>query len=220
MNLTDLGERVKYELFLRSIENGKPGEVKQALKHLSLLREGKGKARGTLHDLHDRLFSRVMSITPDHAEILKLLLETGLDPDDEDAEGNFLSLKLCYEPQATPMLERLLSAGANPDKSLANSDSPLLIATRVLNLSAARVLLNHGANVDVKNHKGQTPLAILLERIIFDKTTILKICQELSRMYLSRGANKVVVTGGSKSVEFFEELLAHGLLDQYREINL
>ena len=89
------------------------------------------------------------------AEFAALLLRAGADPDAREAEGHTPLYRASTASVATVLLE----AGATPDvASGPTRGTPLHQAARRGAVAVAEALLDHGATIDARDAKGQTPL--------------------------------------------------------------
>lgn len=121
-----------------------------------------------------------------HAAVLALLLEAGADPERAGRDG-WNGLHVATQLGFAGLAETLISAGANPDartpdgrsglslalasprqnlelirllrKHNATADT-LEVAIRVGDLAAVRALLSEGADVDLRDAQGRTPLQL------------------------------------------------------------
>ncbi len=91
----------------------------------------------------------------------QVLLAHGADPVPADAEGH-TALTLAQEHAGearVPLMRMLLEHGANPDGRVGEDGwSPLMTAVVSHDISAAELLLEHGAAVDTTGEAGSTPL--------------------------------------------------------------
>jgi hypothetical protein len=62
----------------------------------------------------------------------------------------------------------------DPEAARTDGTTLLMLAARVGNVEAARILLTHGANVHARDHQGRTPLAIALAEKQWKVATLLK----------------------------------------------
>lgn len=112
---------------------------------------------------HSALHLAVAEGGPRDAAILGLLLARKPDLDAEDTQamatplmtalvvtqqGPFASIE---RSKATVLVDRLLKAGANPNRAASGGDSPLLVAVGMNNLEAVKLLLARGANPAARN---------------------------------------------------------------------
>jgi truncated hemoglobin YjbI len=89
------------------------------------------------------------------AELAAALIRSGADPDAKEAEGH----RPLYRASTGDVARVLLTAGAAADvASGPTRGTPLHQAARRGYVSAAEALLDHGATVDARDAKGQTPL--------------------------------------------------------------
>jgi truncated hemoglobin YjbI len=110
------------------------------------------------------------------AEFAKVLIRSGSDPDAEEPEGH----TPLYRASTGEVARILLAAGAAVDvTSGPTKGTPLHQAARQGYGSVATVLLDHGANIEARDNKGQTPLRRAVN------------CRkpQLVRMFIRRGAN-------------------------------
>ena len=98
----------------------------------------------------------------DKPEALELLLSHGANPDAEDRWGWSLLHYTAGKdgPNSTVMTKMLLEKGANPNLATRGSGlTPLqLAAARVGGKTAVEILVNHGADVNLKDWNGKTAL--------------------------------------------------------------
>jgi len=105
-----------------------------------------------------------------HADVVQVLLEHNADVNSNDEDGltPLHDVVNSYDPKGGyPQVVRLLLAyGANTNAHATNQGTPLhLVADgqHGLDLDVARLLLEHGADVDLENGEGMTPLQVTLE---------------------------------------------------------
>jgi ankyrin repeat protein len=89
------------------------------------------------------------------AELAAVLLRSGADPDAREAEGH----TPLYRASTGDVARVLLAAGATVDvTSGPTRGTALHQAARRGDVSVAQVLLDHGATIDARDAKGETPL--------------------------------------------------------------
>jgi ankyrin repeat protein len=89
------------------------------------------------------------------AELAAVLIRSGADPDAREAEGH----TPLYRASTGDVARVLLAAGATADvASGPTRGTALHQAARRDNISVAQALLDHGATIDARDAKGQTPL--------------------------------------------------------------
>ncbi|MEW9530321.1 ankyrin repeat domain-containing protein [Microbispora sp. NPDC049125] len=96
-----------------------------------------------------------------HAEIVRLLLEYGADPDQPSGgagEGLPLCAAACWDHAET--VQALVDGGADPDAAEAGGWTALLWAAADGHLASADILLDAGADPDRADDDGDTPLAL------------------------------------------------------------
>src|ERR1019366_10425439 len=88
---------------------------------------------------------------------VQLLLKFKADPNDSQIDGRPVLFRALSD---TNMLQALLDAGANADPVTKDETewTPLGAAANQSNVPAAEILLKHGANPNVRNRNGVTPL--------------------------------------------------------------
>ncbi len=89
------------------------------------------------------------------AELAAVLIRSGADPDAREAEGH----TPLYRASTADVARVLLAAGATVDiASGPTCGTALHQAARRGNVSVAQAMLDHGATIDARDVKGQTPL--------------------------------------------------------------
>ena len=105
------------------------------------------------------------------------LLNQGADPNATDADGdNALMISALYS--SATCMDLLLQKGADPNKTNLAGETALMWS--VHELSKTRLLLNHGAEVNIKSGKGNTALLIAV---------VGRNQQEIIALLLERGAD-------------------------------
>ncbi|KFZ13073.1 hypothetical protein V502_06779 [Pseudogymnoascus sp. VKM F-4520 (FW-2644)] len=114
--------------------------------------------------LHYAAISNAMCGCSQHAELaIRTLLEYRADPRIPDASGHTILHLLGYsshqgDPITTMLLDSILSHGANISHAANNGDTALHIFARNLRqVSAAKFLIEHGADFRVRNTLRETP---------------------------------------------------------------
>jgi ankyrin repeat protein len=79
-----------------------------------------------------------------------------------------LAIENRFSINRNAVLKALLAGGANPNIAARDGQSPLHLASRLRNATAAAELLNGGANVNALDANGETPLHIILSGLAFD----------------------------------------------------
>jgi len=110
-----------------------------------------------------------IAVTHDRPEMLALLLELGLDPDErvrvegsEDAVESWgMPLYICARSGRLVMAQNLLERGADPNGQVLASGSPTFVAYKKKDRAMIRLLLSHGGALDAASvgYLRQTELA-------------------------------------------------------------
>jgi len=89
---------------------------------------------------------------------VKILAEQDEPVDELDREGR-TPLFYAIQNGSLPLAAELISLGANVNAQDNNLEGPLHFAARAYNLEATKLLIDHGAEVDLKDRQGNTPLS-------------------------------------------------------------
>ena len=93
-----------------------------------------------------------------NSELVQVLLDYGVDVNAQDRFGWSPLAHAMYDPMAVQLL---LDHGADPNvQAQANHMTPLHRASQSGRIEIARLLLEHGASVEVKDKYGRTPLDV------------------------------------------------------------
>ena len=95
-------------------------------------------------------------------EMVQILLEYGVDVDCQNMSGYtpLNSVALLGSPNAARVIRLLLQRGADPNTCTYDGSTPLHFASAFERIEIARVLIEHGVNVEAKNDSGMTPLDV------------------------------------------------------------
>jgi ankyrin repeat protein len=102
--------------------------------------------------LNIRLFDAIQ--TKDVNEVQKWLA-AGADPNCRSADG-YTPLGFAVELRASPIVEALLKAGADPEREMVTD--PLFEALKACDIATARLLIAAGADINRKSENNHTPL--------------------------------------------------------------
>ncbi|NWR44619.1 ASB10 protein, partial [Regulus satrapa] len=93
-----------------------------------------------------------------HADCVRLLLRAGADPEALSEDG-YRPLHLCRSSDSIECVRQLLQHGASVNSQTEEeNDTALHVASRHGLAEHVQLLLHHGAELEVKNKEGQTPL--------------------------------------------------------------
>ncbi len=117
--------------------------------------------RGVAPDVKDRAGRTALftAVAAGKDKNVRWLLKQGLDVNHRDRFG-LTALQTAVENGQLGALKILLEAGANPAQVLANGDGLLHFALRLDRVDSARLLVKHGAPVNLRNKEGWTPLDV------------------------------------------------------------
>jgi ankyrin repeat protein len=118
--------------------------------------------------------------------MIHLLLSKGVDPNQPDWEGK-TPLIWAVEYSSELSIKALMDAGALPNKPATYSgETPLIAASSLGNLEAAKILLAGGANVNAAEVSGITAIHEAKSA-------------EMAKLLISAGANLKSVTAGGET---------------------
>ncbi|MEL6131997.1 MAG: ankyrin repeat domain-containing protein, partial [Bacteroidota bacterium] len=98
----------------------------------------------------------VLAAYYDQAEMVALLLQLGADPEVKDGSGNTALMGASFKG-FTASVETLITNGAQIDNQNAEGATALAFASMFDQEAVAKLLLEHGADPLLKDHKGNTP---------------------------------------------------------------
>ena len=111
----------------------------------------------------------------DRIEIVKLLLQSGAEPNLVNTYSGSTPLHLASSYGYTDIVRLLLEAGANPNITNGNGNTPLHLASSSGYTDIVRLLLETGANPNIRDRNGNTPLISASSR---DRIEIVKMLLE------------------------------------------
>jgi ankyrin repeat protein len=93
-----------------------------------------------------------------HAEVARLLVDSGADKAKECSSDGFTPLLMACQKGHVEMVRVLLDSGANKDKAASDDVTPLLIACYKGPVEVVKLLVDSGAEKDHADIRGDTPL--------------------------------------------------------------
>lgn len=111
-----------------------------------------------------------VAATPQNKELADLLMQYGVDPNDDIGDGKtalFLAISRPYA-NATAFL---LDLGADPNHVLSDGNTPLHWACDYNKNEIVQQLIENGASLEVSNNNGDTALHTVLGRLSYEKGT-------------------------------------------------
>jgi ankyrin repeat protein len=93
-------------------------------------------------------------------DIAQLLLDHGTNPDGQDEDG-WTSLHFASDCGHVKLAQLLLAHGANVNAQAMDLQTPL---HKAISAEVVKVLLEHGADLHIRDEEGKTPFQIARER--------------------------------------------------------
>jgi hypothetical protein len=121
--------------------------------------------------------------------MVQLLLDYGADVNQAGECSSFRKLPLmvapikCFSGESTSLFERLIALGADVNALSPLDYTPLGLAAAFGDLNRCRLLVAHGADINLPNSRGQTPLMVLLTEYVTDSAV------DVVRFLLDEGAD-------------------------------
>jgi ankyrin repeat protein len=116
-----------------------------------------------------------------HTEIVKILLQSGCNPNDQDA-AKYTALTLAAEKNHLNIVQILVAGGAEINQAAINGNTPLMLACENGSLEIVDFLLNHGADLAATNKDGDTAASLAT---LYGKQSIRLFLQEYTATDLS-----------------------------------
>lgn len=148
----------------------------------------------------------------DSQKVTQLLLADA-DPNVTNIETGFSALMAStffYEPDIT---RRLLDAGADVNKRNKKNESALFYAIRNERPKTVIILLHYGADIQVKNDIGMTPLDIAIK---MENAEIINLLQDSANSFTM---NTMPDIPTQTSLTLVDELALYGMLDQLDDMD-
>ena len=108
-----------------------------------------------------------------HAEIVKMLVQTGADVNAKNIEGETTLMQVSTLGRIKEV-KLLLEAGANVDAVDLKGETALIKASKLGHIETVKLLLQAGANVNAKNIDGDTAISIARHKEHTDVVKVLK----------------------------------------------
>lgn len=131
----------------------------------------------------------------DQIEVARLLLPAGADPNHKLSYGQSIFDEVCGK-NGIGMIRLLLASGANPDEAIR-------MAAEANRLDVVRLLIEHDANINGTDHKGETALMKASELLR----------PEMVRVLLNHGADVTLKRKPAETTALHQAVLAAKWLD-------
>ncbi len=156
------------------------GDLKNT-KHLILQSlTGEEKTFPHMKEIGLKACCKCKTITQNHLDIVKHLIEMDTDVNFVDANGNSV-LSLAAQHGHDKICELLLKNGANVNHINGKDDSVLFLAVCYRHIKTCKLLLKNGANANQADFEGYSPLIAA--------TVVSKNAYEMCKLLLKHGAN-------------------------------
>lgn len=157
----------------------------------------------------------IRAVKHGQAAAVKLLLERGANPEASDDGGETPLMAAAGAYQASAEMTRLvLEKKVKTEARDAAGQAALMYAASAGNVGCARLLLDHGANIEVKGSDGNTPLIdAAFDTRIGDSAATLKALLEAGAKIEARngaGQTALIVLGWSGNTDCVRLLLERG----------
>eukprot|EP01064_Diplonema_japonicum_P001737 TRINITY_DN11158_c0_g1_i2.p1 TRINITY_DN11158_c0_g1~~TRINITY_DN11158_c0_g1_i2.p1 ORF type:complete len:351 (+),score=42.82 TRINITY_DN11158_c0_g1_i2:61-1113(+) len=106
-------------------------------------------------------------------DVVQLLLRYGADPDMPDRDREGTPLYVAAKERNLSVVKILLENGANPDVTLMNGDSSLMLAARCEDHELVHLLLSYKSDPSIKGVDGRTPLHLAADKNCMQILTLL-----------------------------------------------
>lgn len=154
-------------LLMTAAASGVPTIVVDVLKSRPNVNARDGKGRTALMEAVGQYHYGVESREINRAEVVRLLLQAGADPNISDEDGNTALIGAAWDADAVLLLIR---AGANVNAQSKKGFTPLI---NCADPDVARVLLAHGADPSVRDAEGKTALEVARKYGMKEKEAVL-----------------------------------------------
>lgn len=101
---------------------------------------------------------QVVSSTNDHLETIRLLLDRGANPEQQDKDGRTVLSWVALNDHISIAQLLLRRGGARINHQDSCGRTPLLLAIIYRHVQMTKLLLDHGARIDLHDYDGRTPL--------------------------------------------------------------
>jgi ankyrin repeat protein len=152
------------------------------------------------------------AINHGHIELIKILIDRGLDVNDFNEKDGSTPLLWAAEKGCVEVVKELLARGANIDQmNEKNGYTPLILAVQNDHIELVKLLLDKGAAPNQAENEGYTPLLLAVsgEHVEVVKELLARgACVDQVHEHTRRSPLMLAVTNGN--VEIVKELLAKG----------
>jgi ankyrin repeat protein len=154
-------------LLMTAAASGVPSIVEDVLKSHPVVNAQDKNGRTALMESVSQYHYGHESSEIDRAEVVRLLLQAGADPNITDEEGNTALIDAAWDADAVLLLIR---AGANLNAQSKKGYTPLINCAEP---EVARVLLAHGADPSIRDADGKTALELARQYGMKEKEAVL-----------------------------------------------
>jgi ankyrin repeat protein len=143
--------------------------------------------------------------TEDKVEVVRLLLDNGVDPDTADAIWGLPAICHAVEMSKTPVVEEMLRRGAKTKVRMLAGQTLLTYSIDVNRRSHIKALLDYGADVNEVDGLNRTPLMLALLRLDYN----------LAKMFVDHRADPTA-KANEEAVKFIKAIKRNDFLELIR----
>jgi ankyrin repeat protein len=143
--------------------------------------------------------------TEDKVEVIRLLLDNGVDPDTVDAIWGLPAICHAVEMSKTPVVEEMLRRGAKTKVRMLAGQTLLTYSIDVNRRNHIKALLDYGADVNEVDGLNRTPLMLALLRLDYN----------LAKMFVDHGAD-ATAKANEDAVKFIKGIKRNDFLELFQ----
>lgn len=152
-----------------------------------------------------KILRDVVLKTGEKVEVIRLLLDNGVDPDTADAIWGLPAICHAVELSKAPVVEEMLRRGAKTKVRMLAGQTLLTYSIDVNRRKHIKALLDYGVDVNEVDGLNRTPLMLSLLRLDYN----------LAKMFVDHGADPTAKANG-EAVKFIKAIKRNDFLELFR----